>query len=372
MTESAAGESASEAKTIASQAPTTGERRSRVDWLDLATRYSLVAVLVLVFTAFSIALPDQFFTRDNILGMLNNQVIILIVAMGTVFPLVVGEFDLSVGNIVGFSQVVAIGLMAKSSLSIPVAVLIALLAATGAGLANGILLTYFRASSLIATLATGSVLLGLTYWYTGGQTLFSNIPVSFTHIARDTALGIQLPIYYAAALAIVTGILLTFTLLGRRLHAVGGNRRAAALVGIRVPQAIIFAFIASGLIAGIAGVVIGSRLGTGDPALGPDLMLPAYAGSFLGATAFRPGRFNIPGTVVAVYLLAVATTGLQIYGVPSWSTDVFNGAALAIAVGLSTKVADFQVARARRLRLRSLNEELESQTASAAAADGGA
>jgi ribose transport system permease protein len=342
--------------------PSPRPQRRRIDWLDVATRYSLVLVLIVVFTGFSIALPDQFFTRDNILGMLNNQVIILILAMGSVFPLVVGEFDLSIGNIVGFSQVLVIGLMSKSGLPIPLAIVVAMVAATTAGLVNGILLTYFRASSLIATLATGSVLLGLTYWYTGGETLFSNIPVRFTHIARDSALGVQLPIFYAAALALVTGFVLTFTLLGRRLHAVGGNRKAAPLVGIRVPRVIIFAFMASGLMAGIAGVVIGSQLGTGDPALGPDLMLPAYAGSFLGATAFRPGRFNIPGTIVAVYLLAVATTGLQIYGVPSWSTDVFNGVALAIAVGLSTKVADLQAARARRLRLRRLNEEIGDES----------
>src|SRR6185437_2539122 len=124
----------------------------------------------------------------------------------------------------------------------------------------------------------------------------------------------------------------------------------------RVPWVIILAFATSAFIAGIAGVVYASRLGTGDPSLGPDLLLPAYAGSFLGATAFRPGRFNIPGTIVAVYLLAIATSGLQIYGVQSWFTQVFNGMALAVAVGLSTKVADLQAARARRARLRSLGE----------------
>ena len=133
-----------------------------------------------------------------------------------------------------------------------------------------------------------------------------------------------------------------------------------------MPRVIIFAFMTSGFVAGVAGVLYASRLGTGDPSLGPDLLLPAYAGSFLGATAFRPGRFNIPGTIVAVYLLAMATAGLQIYGVPSWSTPVFNGLALAVAVGLSTKVADLQAARARRARLRSLGEDVPEVPADAA------
>ena len=284
-------------------------RKISVDWLDLATRYTLLAVLVIETIGFSIALPDQFFTRDNIIGILNNQVIILILAMGSVFPLAVGEFDLSIGNIVGFSQVIVIGLLSKDSLSIPLAILIALVVAAMAGLANGLLLTYFRASSLIATLATGSVLLGLTYWYTGGETLYTNIPEQFTTIARDSLGGVQLPIYYAAAIAIVVGVVLTYTTTGRKIYAVGGNRRAATLVGIRVPRTIILAFVVSGFLAGVAGVVIASQLGTGDPSLGPDLLLPAYAGSLLGATAFRPGRFNIPGAIVAVYLLAVATAG---------------------------------------------------------------
>jgi ribose transport system permease protein len=349
-------------------AQTTEERRhGSIDWLDLAARYSLVIVFVIVFVAFSIDLPDRFFTHRNLQGIVSNQVFVLMLAMGSVFPLAVGEFDLSLGAIVGFSQVLVIGLMSKSGLAIPLAIVIALLVATTAGVVNGLLLTYFRASSLIATLATGSVLTGLTFWYTGGQTLFSNIPERFTKIARSTALGLELPIYYAAAIALVTSIVLTFTVLGRKVYAVGGNRRAAALVGVRVPWVIIAAFSTSALIAGIAGVVYASRLGTGDPSLGPDLLLPAYAGSFLGATAFRPGRFNIPGTIVAVYLLAMATSGLQIYGVPSWSTQVFNGLALALAVGLSTKVADLKAARARRARLRSLGEELPDAEPGAAA-----
>ena len=128
------------------------------------------------------------------------------------------------------------------------------------------------------------------------------------------------------------------------------------LAGIHVHRVMVLAFMVCSLTAGIAGVIIASRLGSGDPSLGPSLLLPTYAGAFLGATAFRPGRFNVAGTVVAVYVLAVASSGLQILGVPSWSEAVFNGVALALAVGLSSQVANLRTARARRSRLRELTQ----------------
>lgn len=124
-------------------------------------------------------------------------------------------------------------------------------------------------------------------------------------------------------------------------------------------RTIVLAFIISAVMAGIAGIILASRLGSGDPAVGPSLLPPTYAASFLGATAFRPGRFNVAGTVVAVFLLAVASSGLQLYGVPSWSENVFNGVALAAAVGLSSQVADLRASRARRSRLRALEADPE-------------
>lgn len=332
-------------------------------WWDLATKYSLLVALIATFIGFSIALPDRFPTHANIVSVLSNQVVILVIAIGTLFPLAVGEFDLSIGNMVGFTQVLVIGLMSKSNVSIPLAIIIAIGVAGFAGLVNGLLLTKLRASSLIATLATGSVLSGLAFWYSGGQTLYKNIPESFPKLARTTFHSIPLPVIYVTVIAGIVGVVLTFTRAGRRLYATGGNPKAAALTGIRVHRVTILAFVVAGLMAGIAGVIIASQLGSGDPSLGPDLLLPAYAGSFLGATAFRPGRFNVPGTVVAIYFLAVASTGLQIYGVPSWSTDVFNGVALALAVGLSTKAADFRAGQARRSQLRKLERGDETAVA---------
>lgn len=149
--------------------------------------------------------------------------IILILAVGTVFPLAVGEFDLSIGNVVGFTNVLVIGLISKSSVPIPLAIGVALCIAAVAGLANGLLLTRLRASSLIATLATGSVVAGLTFWYTGGETLFQNIPVEFTRIARASVGDITLPVFYGFALTVIAGLVLTCARVGRRIYVVGGT-----------------------------------------------------------------------------------------------------------------------------------------------------
>jgi ribose transport system permease protein len=322
--------------------------------MDYVQRYALLGTLVITVMVFSMLLPGRFSSAVNMRSIVANQIVVLIMALGVLFPLAMGEFDMSVGSVVGFSQVIVIGMMAKSGLPIPAAILIALAVSSIVGLVNGLVLTRLRAGSFIATLSTGSVITGLTYWYTGGQTIFAGVPERFTALGRSQFWGIPVPVFYALVLAVTIGVFFTFTRAGRRMYATGDNPRAAVLVGINVRRMTLLAFIISALMAGLAGVIIASQLGSGDPTLGPDLLLPAYAGPLLGATAFHPGRYNVPGTVVAIYLLASVAAGLEIYGVPSWSTYVFNGLALVIAVGLSNAAADMRAARARRSRLRAL------------------
>ena len=115
----------------------------------------------------------------------------------------------------------------------------------------------------------------------------------------------------------------------------GGSSEAAALAGVRISRVILAALVTSGVVAGLAGVLLTSQLSTGDPTVGPGYLLPVIAAVFLGSTQFRGGRFNIWGTVVAAYVLAVGVKGLQLAGLPIWIPDLFNGAALLLAVGLA-------------------------------------
>lgn len=320
--------------------------------LDVLSRYTLLLVLLLSIVVFSLVEPSRFFTVTNFKSMATEQVVVVILGVAATIPLIAGEFDVSCGYVLGIVQALVIGFMSKSGLAILPAVLIGLGAGTLVGLGNGILVVRLKVNALIATLAMGSVLTGLTTWYTGGTVIFQGVPLSFTRIAQLYPLGIPFPVLFGAVVVIIAAAYLTFAPTGRRLYAIGGNRNAAVLNGIHVDRLQIGAFVASGFLSALAGVLIASEIGTAQPTLGPQYLLPAFASAFLGATAFRPGRFNILGTLVAAYILAVPVTGLQELGVSSWFQDVFNGLALMIAVAASGQIAVLKAKAARRTRIR--------------------
>lgn len=342
--------------------------RSRWSWDEVLSRYALVLILVAMIVGFSIAIPDTFFTVRNLKTILNEQVIVLLLAIGVVTPFIVGEFDLSIGYVLGLSQALIVGLMAKSGMPVVPAILIGLLACAVVGLASGLITVKGRVSSIITTLGMGSMVYGFVYAYTGGQVIYQGVSKDYVSLARDTLFGIPLPVYYAAVIVIVLEVFLVYTVTGRRLFAIGGNRPAAVLSGIRVEPLVIAAFAISGLVAGIAGLLLSARLGTAQPDTGPSLLLPAFAAVFLGATTIRPGHFNVLGTVIAVYVLAVPISGLQQLGVPSWFEYVFNGAALVIAVATSKQLELFKDRRARQARLKRFRQGREKSTIESEAA----
>jgi ribose transport system permease protein len=346
------------------------KRASRSKLFDVLSRYTLLLVLVLSIVVFSIVEPSQFFTVTNFKSMATQQVVIVILAVAATIPLIAGEFDVSVGYVLGIVQALVIGFISKSGSPIWLAILIGIAAGSLVGLGNGLLVVKLKVNALIATLAMGSVLTGLTTWYTGGSVIFQNVPLSFTHIAQSQPLGIPFPVIFGAVIVVIVAAYFTFMPTGRRLYAIGGNRHAALLNGINVDRLQIGAFVASGFLSGLAGVLIASEIGTAQPDLGPQFLLPAFASAFLGATAFRPGRFNILGTLVAAYVLAVPVTGLQELGVASWFQDVFNGLALMIAVAASGQMSQLKARAARRSRLHLLSLEDEQSARPTAEAEG--
>ena len=193
------------------------------------------------------------------------------------------------------------------------------------------------------------------------------MPRSFTDLARGRLGGVPHPVILVAVVAVIVGVVLAALPVGRRMYATGGNERAARLTGIATNRYVIGAFVTSSLLAGLAGVVLGSRLGTASPSTGGSLLLPAFAGAFLGATTVRPGRFNVAGTILAVYTLAIAVAGLQQMGAPVWFEPVFNGAALVLAVAASQWALRQRQRRARQREIAALDAELDG-----AAVGGGA
>lgn len=317
---------------------------------DFAARYALLGVFVLVVAFFSLLRPDTYFTWLNFTSILGNQAITLMLALAVLVPLLVGEFDLSVAAIFGFCQLLVVGLLVRSGLPVVPAVLVATAVGCLISVFNGILITRFGVSSFIATLGTQTLLGGAALAYAGGRVIQGDLPAAFLSAGQDDVGGISLIAIYALAIAAMLWFVLARTALGRRFVATGGNREAARLAGVRTGRTIMIAFVICGLLAAIAGVAIAAQLGSGQPLVGPSYLLPAYAGAFLGATTVTPGRFNVWGTVIAVYVLAAGVTGLQQIGVASWVEYVFNGTALLMSVILSGYAARIRawVSRNRR------------------------
>lgn len=301
----------------------------------LLANYGLIVLFVVVFVGFSLATPSTFFTAQNVRTIAASNAVVAVLAIAAMLPLLVGQFDLSVGFQLGLAQTLCAGLMLKQGLSAPEAVVLTLLAGTAVGLLNAFLVLRLRIQSFIATLGTGTICLGFTQWYSKGESLFGKLPAGFLSLGRDELAGIPLPLIYVVAIAAIVWIVFEYTSWGRSCFAIGGNARAALIAGVRVTRDTAVCFAATGFVAALAGVLSVMILGSANPDIGPNFLLPAFAGAFVGATSIRPGRYNSAGTVVAVYLLAMGITGLQQLGAPFYINQFFNGVALLVAVALS-------------------------------------
>ncbi|QLQ36580.1 ABC transporter permease [Micromonospora robiginosa] len=332
-------------------------RPSTAEWLVGATgRFGLVGLLVLVIATFSALSPSTYFTVTNFRLILVNQTVTVIVALAATLPLLAHYLDASVGPMLGLAQGLAVWLIAVRDVPVWLAVVAVLAAAVAVGVLNTLLVLRFGMSSIIATLATGSVLMGLLYLITGGRVIFQNVPESFTGIARGDLAGIPLPLLYLLAIVIVLEVVVVWTPFGQRMYSMDGNLRGAARAGIDVNSYTLRAFVGAAVLAALAGLLLASRIGSGQPAVGQQFLLPAFAAAFLGAAVLRPGRVNMLGTLIAAYFVSFTIAGLQHLGAATWIESVFNG--VAVIGGVS--VAGLAVRRRRRLAVRHV-ERLEAE-----------
>ncbi|MBN9624521.1 MAG: ABC transporter permease, partial [Actinobacteria bacterium] len=231
------------------------------------------------------------------------------------------------------------------------AIVLTLIAGALIGLGNGLLVTKVMIDSFIATLGVSSVLLALIAWVSSSQQIVG-VGSSLEKLGTTEIFGLTLPVYLMLAIGAGVWYVLERTPLGRRVYATGGNIEAARLAGVRVAAVVVCSLVACAAIASFAGLLVTANLGTGDPTIGPAYLLPAFSAAFLGSTQFRGGRFNVWGTIVAVYVLATGVKGLQLAGAPIWIPDLFNGVALLLAVGLAKFEATATRAGAVRRLLR--------------------
>ncbi|MDQ0618205.1 ABC transporter permease [Arthrobacter globiformis] len=310
--------------------------RNRPDIGTVATSYGVIIFLVLMIFVFSALLPDTFPTSDNVKAILTDQSIPVILALAAILPLAAGEFDLSLGAVLGFSAITAIAL-SNAGAPLPVVILACLAVGAGVGIVNAVLVVKVGVNAFIATLASATILSGLNLLVTGSSLLVLGSE-EFGALTITRVFDLQVVLGYAIVLSLLLFYVVEKTPYGRYLRATGMGRDAARLSGVRVDRYLASSFIAAGVLAALAGALLASRGGTAAPNLGPEFLLPAYAAAFLGATTIKPGYFNVWGTVIGVVLLAVGSNGLTLLGAQTWVTNIFNGAALMVAVSASVLV----------------------------------
>ncbi|MGX1849579.1 ABC transporter permease [Streptomyces sp. NBC_01456] len=319
-------------------------------WGHLLGAYGLLALTALLFLAFSLALPDTFPTLDNISEVLSNESIPAILALGATIPIVTAKFDLSIGYGLGLAHVMTMRLIAEEGWPWPLACLVVVLGGAVIGTFNGVVVEFAKIDSFIATLGTGSILYAVTGWLTNGARIVpgpQGLPAGFTDLYDSRFLGLPVSAFYVLALTAALWLLLERLPLGRYLYVIGSNPRAAELVGIPIRRYVISAFAGSGLVVGVAGVLLAAQQRIGNPSVGLDYLLPAFVGALLGSTAIRPGRPNALGTLVAVVILAIGLAGIGQLGAQFWVTPLFNGATLLLAVGMAGYAARRQLRRRR-------------------------
>jgi ribose transport system permease protein len=289
--------------------------------------------LVLLIAIFGVLRPTVFLTVGNFVNILEQISILAIVAAVQTVVMVVGDFDLSVGSTASLGgSLVAVLLMA--GWSIPMAMLVALVVGALIGAVNGVLVSYVKLSAFIATLATMTSVTGLAFLVTNGANIFG-FTSDFKPLGQGRLLGVPVPVYIAAFVALTIWALLRFTTIGRRWRAVGGNAEVARLSGIRVDWVRFVAFVIAGVGSSLAGIILVSRLASATAQAGDSQMMLAVAAVFLGMTMSSYGGANVGGTLVGVAILGVLTNGLNIVGVNTYVQQVLTGCIIIAAVALS-------------------------------------
>ena len=297
--------------------------------------YGLVVLAVLLAAIFSILLPDTYPTLLNLRSIISDKAIIAILALAATIPMVTGKIDLTVGYGIVLWHILAITLQVRFGLPWPVAVVIVILLGACVGLFNGLLVEFAMIDSFIATLGTGTVLYAVAMWHTQGRQVIGALPPSFFLINSTSFLAVPITGFYVLVLALLLWFLLEYTPVGRYLYAIGANPKAAALNGIPVRRFTVAAFVASGTLTAVAGVILAAKLRIGQASVGLEFLLPALVGAFLGSTTIKPGRVNVWGTLVGVIILAIGISGIQQLGGSFWVEPLFNGITLLVAIGIA-------------------------------------
>ena len=319
--------------------PASRARRLRKPLRYYLEAYAFLGLLVIATIFFSVwsQTSETFTTAANIRTLIGSNAVVAIVAVAALVPLVCYEFDLSVGAIAGLSSIYVATVLANGT-AVPLAIGLGIVIGLVVGLINALLITRIGVNAVITTLGISIIVDGVINQKSGGLAITGNIPLSFSQFGSSVWFGIPKTAYILALIVLIIYYVLEHTPYGRYLYAFGANRDAARLVGIRTKLTLGLTFLISGALSGAAGVLQVSRAGSADPKVGDSFTLPALAAAFLSAAAIKPGRYNVVGTLVAIFFLGVLNNGLNLAGSPEYVSNYVNGAALIVGVALAVKL----------------------------------
>jgi ribose transport system permease protein len=302
-------------------------------------RFGLVIVWLGFIALFGTMRPDTFLTWSNFSTIFGSEAVLVIVTLGIIIPLTAGDFDLSIAQTLTLVSMSTALLDARLDLPLWMVLPIGLGIGALVGLINGSIILYFRVHSLIVTLGVGTFLHGITLYIGNSQTISGVSPFLMEWVIIQRIFGIPIAFYYAIGLASLIWYMMSYTAFGQHLLFTGRGREVGRLTGVSVGRVRMTAFVMSGVLGALAGILYTGTTGSANPSSGTYLLLPAFAAAFLGATCIKPGRFNPLGSVIAVYFLVTGINGLSVLGFRTFVQDLFYGGALVLAVMVSQLVS---------------------------------
>lgn len=304
--------------------------------MTLKGNIGILIVLIIICLLVSL-LTDKFLTSNNIISVLRQISINMYIALGMTLVIILGHIDLSVGSIVAMSGTLTVGFIVTQNLPIGWAIAGGLFLGTLAGLFNGLIVSAFKVPAFIITMAMMNVASGVAYVYSGGQATRITDDF-FVEIGTGYLLGIiPLPVVYMTVLIALMGFLLTKTRFGTYIYAIGGNREAARLSGVPTKAVEIVVFTLSGFLSAFAGLVLASRMYSGQPSVGVGYELDAIAACVLGGISMSGGRGRISGTIFGAVVIGVISNGLNLIRVSSHWQLIVKGLIIVCAVLLDSQ-----------------------------------
>lgn len=303
----------------------------KIDYKVILKSYGTVIAGILITMVFAILRPNSFATVGNFINISRQISLLVVIAIGATLIMSLEEFDLSVGAMASLGGVLA-ARMAVDGTPLIFAFIVPIFVGLLIGFVNGWIVTKFKVLSFIITLAMSTILAGFTFWFTGGSTVFENIPKNFKYIGTANIVGLPLLTIIMVLLTVIFWFIMSHTSFGRKLYAIGGNEVASEVSGIKVKKYKILTFGLCSALAAFTGVLMSSRLGSAHPTGGDGLFLQAYAAVFIGRTIFSEGVPNIWGTFAGAAILGILANGLTILQVPTFMQDLITGFIIIAAV----------------------------------------